>query len=74
MSDIEKHLRWLRDVSGRTNIEAAMAIEEVLCHAQDAEAEVERLKGVLGPVLEIAERNEPGSATWAARKALEGEI
>ncbi len=27
MSDIEKHLRWLRDVSGRTNLEAAVAIE-----------------------------------------------
>lgn len=45
------------------------------CYAADTiqalQAEVERLKGVLGPVLEIAERNEPGLATQAARSALE---
>ena len=71
MSDIEKHLRWLRNMGGRTNIEALDAIEALVkerdaalsvrpsmqawidhhyARAEAAEAEVERLKGVLGQI------------------------
>lgn len=58
-------------VSKRLFLECTNKWEAALARAEAAEAEVERLKGVLGPVLEIAERNEPGLATQAARSALE---
>ncbi len=68
MSDIEKHLHWLRDVSGRTNLEAAAAIEALVKERdlwksdadrqrqlrEDDRAEVERLKEVLGDGVRMA--------------------
>jgi len=69
VSDIEKHLHWLRDVSGRTNLEAAAAIEALVKERdlwksdadrqrqlrEDDRAEVERLKGVLREIKHLSQ-------------------
>lgn len=94
MSDIEKHLRWLRDVSGRTNLEAAVAIEALQAEvatlnvmvtdwieafdkqkarAEAAEAEVDRLKGVLEQIQLMTYCDASGKrcVNCVARSALE---
>ena len=57
MTDIEKHLRWLLDMGGRTNIEAATAIELL-------QAEVERLKAALAPFAAIKADDGDTFDTW----------
>jgi len=71
MSDIEKHLRHLRDVGGRSNLEAARAIEAL-------RGEVERLRstfnaGTVEQILKVTQdRAEKAEAENARLKgALE---